>query len=45
MRALFATTANDGFDSQSLGSATGTFRYQVSQPGGTPISNEATVTF
>ena len=42
--AVIGTTANDGFDSQTVGS-TGTLRYQVSSPGGTPISNEVSVTF
>jgi secreted PhoX family phosphatase len=42
---VIVTTANDGAHSDSLGKARGTFRYQVSQPGGSPASNEVTVTF
>ena len=40
-----ATTANDGAHTDNLNKAKGTFRYRVSHPGGTPISNEVTVTF
>ena len=43
--AVVATTANDGAHTDSLGRVSGTFRYQVSHPGGSPISNEVTVTF
>lgn len=39
------TTTNDGAYTDRLGRVSGTFRYQVSHPGGTPISNEAIVTF
>lgn len=42
---VMATTPNDGSYSDNLGPATGTFRYRVSHPGGTPVSNEVTVTF
>jgi secreted PhoX family phosphatase len=42
---VVATTANDGAHTDSLGRSTGTFRYRVSHPGGSPISNEVTVTF
>jgi len=42
---IVATTANDGSHTDSLGHATGTFRYRVSHPGGSPISNEVAVTF
>ena len=40
-----ATTANDGAYTDNLNKARGTFRYRVSHPGGTPISNEVAVTF
>lgn len=43
--AVVATTANDGAHTDNLGRVSGTFRYQVSHPGGTPISNEVSVTF
>jgi hypothetical protein len=39
-----ATTKNDGRHTDSLGTATGTFRYRVSHKGGTPISDEVAVT-
>jgi secreted PhoX family phosphatase len=43
---VLTTTANDGAYTDRLHkSASGTYRYRVSQPGGTPISNEVTVTF
>jgi hypothetical protein len=42
---VLTTTANDGAYTDNLNRATGTFRYRVSQPGGTPISPEVTVTF
>ncbi len=41
--AVVATTANDGAHTDNLNKRTGTFRYRVSHPGGTPISNEVTV--
>ncbi len=43
--AVLVTTANDGAHTDNLNRKTGTFRYQVSHPGGTPISNEVAVTF
>lgn len=43
--AVVTTTPNDGLYTDNLKSATGTFRYRVAHPGGTPISNEVTVTF
>jgi secreted PhoX family phosphatase len=42
---LLLTTANDGAHTDNVGKAKGTFRYQVSQPGGSPSSNEVAVTF
>jgi hypothetical protein len=42
---VVATTANDGAYTDNLGRATGTFRYRVTHAGGTPSSNEVTVTF
>jgi secreted PhoX family phosphatase len=42
---VVATTPNDGTHTDQLGKKTGTFAYRVSHPGGTPISNEAIVTF
>ena len=42
---VVATTANDGAHTDSLDKARGTFRYRVSHPGGSPISNEVVVTF
>jgi len=42
---VVATTTNDGAHTDDLNRATGTFRYRVSHPGGTPISNEVVVTF
>jgi len=42
---VVATTTNDGAHTDNLNRATGTFRYRVSHPGGTPISNEVVVTF
>ena len=42
---VIATTANDGAYTDNLNRATGTFRYRVAHPGGTPISPEVTVTF
>ena len=41
---VVATTPNDGAYTDSLGRAGGTYRYRVSHPGGTPVSNEASVT-
>jgi len=43
--AVVATTANDGAHTDSLNRSTGTFRYRITHPGGTPTSNEVTVTF
>ena len=40
---MITTTANDGAHTDNLNKSTGTFRYRVSHPGGTPISNEVTV--
>lgn len=42
---VVATTANDGAHTDNLGRQTGTFRYRVTHVGGTPASNEVTVTF
>jgi secreted PhoX family phosphatase len=43
---VVATTANDGAHTDNLGrTTTGTFRYRVSHPGGSPTSNEVSVTF
>jgi hypothetical protein len=42
---VIGTTANDGAYTDNLGKVTGTFRYRISHPGGSPISNEVTVTF
>ena len=42
---VVATTPNDGAFTDNLNRATGTFRYRVSHPGGSPISNEVSVTF
>jgi len=42
---VVTTTSNDGSHTDNLGRATGTFAYRVSHPGGTPISNEVTVSF
>jgi len=42
---VVATTTNDGAHTDHLNRAAGTFRYRVSHPGGTPISNEVVVTF
>jgi secreted PhoX family phosphatase len=42
---VIATTANDGAYTDALNKAKGTFRYRVAHPGGTPASNEVTVTF
>ena len=42
---VIATTANDGAYTDTIGRSAGTFRYRVSHPGGTPISNEVTITF
>ena len=39
------TTANDGAHTDNLNKSRGTFRYRVSHPGGSPISNEVAVTF
>ena len=39
-----ATTANDESFTDNLGKQTGIFRYRVSHPGGSPISNEVSVT-
>lgn len=43
--AVIATTPNDGAYTDSLGRVTGTYRYRVSHPAGTPVSNEVAVTF
>jgi secreted PhoX family phosphatase len=43
--AVVTTTPNDGSHTDSLGKATGTFAYRVTHPGGTPSSNEITVSF
>jgi Bacterial protein of unknown function (DUF839)/WD40-like Beta Propeller Repeat len=43
--AVIVTTANDGAYTDNLLLRTGTFRYRVSHPGGSPISNEVAVTF
>ena len=43
--AVVATTTNDGAHSDNLRRQTGTFRYRVAHPGGSPISNEVAVTF
>ena len=42
---VITTTANDGAHTDPLGKAKGSFRYRVSHPGGSPTSNEVTVTF
>ena len=42
---VIATTAHDGAYTDNVSKATGTFRYRISHPGGSPISNEAIVTF
>jgi secreted PhoX family phosphatase len=42
---VVAITANDGAHTDNLGRSRGTFRYRVAHPGGSPISNEVTVTF
>jgi len=42
---VVATTANDGAYTDNLNRSTGTFRYRVTHPGGSPTSNEVTVTF
>ena len=42
---LRTTTANDGAHTDNLNRQRGTFRYRVTHPGGTPTSDEATVTF
>jgi hypothetical protein len=42
---IIATTTNDGAHTDNLGRSTGTFRYRVSHPGGTPSSNEVAITF
>lgn len=41
---LLVTTVNDGAHTDSLGARKGTFRYRVSHPGGSPVSNEVVVT-
>jgi secreted PhoX family phosphatase len=43
--AVVATTPNDGAYTDNLGHRSGTFRYRISHPGGTPSSNEVAVTF
>jgi hypothetical protein len=40
---VLTTTANDGAHTDNLNRRTGTFRYRVSHPGGSPISNEVTI--
>lgn len=42
---VVTTTADDGAHTDNLNRQTGTFRYRVTHPGGTPTSNEVTVTF
>ena len=42
---VVATTTNDGAYTDNLNRLTGTFRYRVTHPGGSPTSNEVTVTF
>jgi secreted PhoX family phosphatase len=42
---VVTTTGNDGAHTDDLGKRKGTFRYQVSHPGGSPTSNEVAVTF
>jgi hypothetical protein len=42
--AVISTTPNDGAHTDNLNKKQGTFRYRVSHPGGSPISNEVTVT-
>ena len=42
---VVATTTNDGAHTDNLNKSKGTFRYRVSHPGGSPISNELAVTF
>jgi hypothetical protein len=41
---VISTTPNDGAHTDNLNKKQGTFRYRVSHPGGSPISNEVTVT-
>ena len=43
--AVVANTANDGAHTDPLNRSKGIFRYRVSHVGGSPISNEAVVTF
>lgn len=42
---VVATTLTDVAYADSLGRVPGTYRYRVSHPAGTPISNEVPVTF
>jgi secreted PhoX family phosphatase len=42
---VVAMTANDGAHTDNVGKARGTFRYRVSHPGGSPISNEVSIVF
>ena len=42
---VITTTPNDGAHTDGLNKAKGAFRYRVAHPGGSPISNEVTVTF
>jgi hypothetical protein len=42
---IVTVTANDGAHTDNLIRRTGVFRYRVSHPGGSPVSNEVTVTF
>ncbi len=42
---VITTTANDGAHTDSLNKTKGTFRYRISHPGGSPISNEVAVSF
>jgi hypothetical protein len=42
---VVTVTANDGAYTDNLNRRTGVFRYRVSHPGGTPVSNEVAVTF
>jgi secreted PhoX family phosphatase len=42
---VVTVTSNDGAHTDNLNRRTGVFRYLVSHPGGSPVSNEVTVTF
>jgi secreted PhoX family phosphatase len=41
---VVATTANDGSYSEPLPKKNGTYRYTVSHPGGSPVSNQVSIT-